>query len=109
MASSGQRDMLLFRQLSNLVQLLPAERFTLGSLAAIFESFLHVNVQDAALMRFVGAVLQQLDLSEALVEDVAAMLSALSKAKVQDEVSFRRLSRAVLAMADEVVLSCLLQ
>jgi hypothetical protein len=36
------------------------------------------------------------------------MLSALSKAKVQDEVSFRRLSRAVLAMADEVVLICLL-
>jgi len=99
MTSSGQRDMLLFRQLSNLVQLIPHDRFTLGSLAAVMESFLEVN-KDPGLMRFVGAVLQQLDLSQASPEDVAAMLSALSKAQLQDEVSFRRLSRAVLSLPD---------
>lgn len=101
MASSGQRDMLLFRQLSSLVQLIPSDRFTLGSLAAVMENFLKVNLQDASLMRFVGSMLQQLDLSLATAEDIAAMLSALLRAHVQDEVSFRRLSRAVLSMPDE--------
>ena len=101
MMSSGQRDMMLFRQLSNLVQLIPHDRFTLGSLAEVTESFLPVN-KDQGLMRFVGAVLQQLDLSSTPPEDVAAMLSALSKAQVQDEVSFRRLSRAVLLLPDAV-------
>ena len=100
MASSGQRDMLVFRQLSNLVQLIAPERFKLGSLAAVTDAFLDVGVKDAGLLRFVGAVLQQLDLSEASAEDVAAMLSALSRVQLQDEVSFRRLSRAVVMMPD---------
>jgi len=101
MMSSGQRDMMLFRQLSNLVQLIPHDRFTLGSLAEVTESFLQVN-KDQGLMRFIGAVLQQLDLSSTPPEDVAAMLSALSRTQVQDEVSFRRLSRAVLLLPDAV-------
>lgn len=49
-------------------------------------------------MRFACAVLQQLDLTHAVAEDVAAMLSALSEVQLQDQVAFRRLSRAVLAM-----------
>ena len=98
--ASGQNDMLLYRQLSSLVQLIPHDRFDLGSLAAVMEGFLDANVRDPSLVRFVGAVLQRLDLSRASAEDVAAMLSALSKMP-QDEVSFRRLSRAVLALPDD--------
>jgi len=100
MTASGQRDKLLLRQLSSLVQLIPAERFTLGSLAVVMESFLEVDFKDAGLMRFIGAVLQQLDLTEASAEEAAAMVSALSKAQLQDEVSFRRLSRAVQSIPD---------
>jgi hypothetical protein len=100
MSSSGQRDMMLFRQLSNLVQLIPPERFTLGSLAQVMQAFLEANVNDAGLMRFACAVLQQLDLTHAVAEDIAAMLSALSEVRLQDQVAFRRLSRAVLALPD---------
>jgi hypothetical protein len=100
LSPSGQRDKLLLRQLSNLLQLIPPERFTLGSLAVVMESFLETNFKDPSLTRFTGAVLQQLQLAEASADDVAAMLAALSKAPVQDEVSFRRLSRAVQSMPD---------
>jgi hypothetical protein len=97
--SSGQHDVLLYRQLSNLVQLIPHDRFMLGSLAAVLEGFLDVGLKDANLLRFVGAVLQSLDLSKASPDDISAMLSALTKAS-PDEVSFRRLSRAVVALPD---------
>jgi hypothetical protein len=100
LSPSGQRDKLLLRQLSNLLQLIPPERFTLGSLAVVMDSFLETNFKDPSLTRFTGAVLQQLQLAEASADDVAAMVAALSKAPVQDEVSFRRLSRAVQSMPD---------
>ena len=104
MASSGQRDMQVYRQLSNLVQLIPPERFTLGSLAQVMQGFLEVKVKDAGLLRFAGAVLQQLDLSHAVAEDIAAMLSALCEVQMQDLVAFRRLSRAVIALPDSAFL-----
>ena len=101
MARSGHRDPLLYRQLMGVCRHIPAERYSMESMAAILDGLREVGVRDTQLVRQFSGVLQRMPVAAVSPAGIACMANALAGAGAHDDAAFRRLSAAVMQLPGE--------